>query len=72
MICYALSMLKRTGQKITLYEVLEQDLKELPEVSRKVINQMGAINIVPTDMTMEKGYLLKTIVYVLQGISIIF
>ena len=54
MMCYALSMLKKSRQKITLYEVLEQDLKELPEVSRNVINQMGAIDIVPTDMTLEK------------------
>ena len=54
MMCYALSMLKQSKQTITLYEVLEQDLKELPEVSRNVINQMGAIDIVPTDMTLEK------------------
>ena len=54
MMCYALSMLKKKPQKITLFEVLEQDLKELPEISRNVINQMGAIDIVPTDMTLEK------------------
>lgn len=54
MICYALSMLKNSRQKITLYEVLEKDLKELPEISRNVINKMGAIEIVPTDMTLEK------------------
>ena len=54
MMCYALSMLKKGQQKITLYEVLEQDLKELPEISRNVINQMGVIEIVPTDMTLEK------------------
>lgn len=54
MICYALSVLRRPRQRITLYEVLEQDLKELPEVSRNVINQMGVIDIVPTDITLEK------------------
>ncbi len=54
MMCYALSFLKEAGQRITLYEMLEQDLKELPEISRKVISQMGAIEIVPTDMTLEK------------------
>lgn len=54
MICYALSKLRKPKQRITLYEVLEQDLKELPEISRNVIEQMGAMNIIPTDMTLEK------------------
>lgn len=54
MMCYALSMLRQSNQSITLFEVLEQDLRELPEISRNVIRQMGAISIIPTDMTLEK------------------
>ena len=54
MICYALSLLHHPGQKINLYEVLEQDLKELPRISRNIIKQMGIINITPTDITLEK------------------
>ena len=54
LICYALSMLRESGQNIKLYEVLEGDLKELPEASLKVINQMGVIDVIPTDMTLEK------------------
>ena len=38
----------------SLYEVLEQDLKELPEISRAVIEKMGVIRIVPTDQTLER------------------
>lgn len=54
LICYALSMLAKKGQQITLYEVLEKDLKELPESSLNVIKHMGIINIVPTDIQLEK------------------
>lgn len=54
MMCYALSLLASYPQTVTLYEVLEQDLRELPEVSRQVIRHMGIIDIVPTDMTLEK------------------
>lgn len=54
MMCYALSLLKQTNQTITLFEVLEQDLRELPTSSRQVLSRMGAISIVPTDMTLEK------------------
>lgn len=54
LICYALSTLWQPGQHIKLYEVLEGDLKELPEASLKVIRQMGIIKVVPTDMTLEK------------------
>ena len=54
LICYALSLLVKPGQHITLYEVLEKDLKELPEASMKVIQSMGVINVVPTDMQLEK------------------
>lgn len=54
LICYALSSLWQQGQRIKLYEVLEGDLKELPEASLNVIKQMGIIDVVPTDMTLEK------------------
>ena len=54
LICYALSTLWQPGQHIKLYEVLEGDLKELPEASLNVIHQMGIIDVVPTDMTLEK------------------
>lgn len=54
MISYAVSMLATSKQRVTLYEVLEQDLKELPKVCRNVIDEMGIINIIPTDMTLEK------------------
>ena len=54
MMCYALSVLHHESQEITLYEVIEKDLTELPESSRKIIDQMGVIRIVPTDMTLEK------------------
>lgn len=54
LICYALSMLAKREQRITLYEVLEQDLKELPKSSLNVINGMGVIRVVPTDLQLEK------------------
>lgn len=54
MICYALSHLKKEDQRITLYEVLEGDLKELPASSLNVIKAMGNIRVVPTDMQLER------------------
>lgn len=54
LICYAVSMLASTNQNITLYEVLEKDLKELPEASLNVIRKMGNINVVATDIVLEK------------------
>lgn len=54
LICYALSSLWQPGQRIKLYEVLEGDLRELPVASLNVIKQMGIIDVVPTDMTLEK------------------
>lgn len=55
MICYALSMLATASQKITLYEVLEGNLKELPASSLEVIGEMGNIVVIPTDMSLEKN-----------------
>lgn len=54
LICYALSILAKKEQKITLYEVLEKDLKELPESSLSVIKSMGIISVVATDLQLEK------------------
>ncbi len=59
MICYAISLLAKQNQIINLYEVLEKNLKELPVTSLNVIRQMGKINIVPTDMQLEKKLLLE-------------
>lgn len=54
LICYALACLRRPEQRIRLYEVLEGDLKELPEASLRVIRKMGGIDVVRTGMTLEK------------------
>lgn len=54
LICYALANLWQPGQIIKLYEVLEGDLKELPASSLQVIEKMGIIDVIPTDMTLEK------------------
>lgn len=54
MISYAVSILATNKQNVKLYEVLEQDLKELPEVCRDIIMKMGVIDVIPTDMTLEK------------------
>lgn len=55
LICYALSKLCQSEQRITLYEVLEGDLKELPDACLKVIRKMNKINVIKTDMTLEKN-----------------
>ena len=54
LICYALACLRRPEQRIRLYEVLEGNLKELPEASLRVIRKMGGIDVVRTGMTLEK------------------
>lgn len=55
MMCYALSMLAQPHHNLTLYEVLEGDLRELPESSLNVIKKMNNITVVPTDMQLEKN-----------------
>ena len=55
MMCYALSMLAQPHHSLTLYEVLEGDLRELPESSLSVIKKMNNIAVVPTDMQLEKN-----------------
>lgn len=57
MICYAISKLANNNQKITLYEMLEGNLKELPKSSLDIINSMNKITIVPTDLQLEKKIL---------------
>lgn len=54
LICYALSNLCQPEQKIKLYEVLEGNLKQLPNASLDVIEKMGMIEVIPTDITLEK------------------
>jgi hypothetical protein len=55
MICYALSSLAQPNQSLTLYEVLEGKLAELPEASLNIIRRMNNIAIVPTDIQLEKN-----------------
>ena len=38
LLCYAVSVLQQGIQKITLYELIEQNLKQLPKSSRDVID----------------------------------
>lgn len=54
LICYAMSMINGCTQKIKLYEILEGNLKELPESSLQVLRKMDAVDIVKTDLTFEK------------------
>ncbi len=54
LICYALSYLCHSNEQINLFEVIEGDLKTLPDSSQKVIRAMGNIKVFPTDMTLEK------------------
>ena len=54
MFCYALSVLAQPHQKLILYEILEGDLKALPKSSKEVINKMNKIQIISTDIKLEK------------------
>lgn len=54
LMCYAISMLAQSYYKLTLYEMLEGELKELPSSSLNVIEKMKNITIIPTDMQLEK------------------
>jgi len=44
--------------KVNLYEILERDLKELPAISRKLLNSLKNIEVIPTDLTQEKNSML--------------
>jgi hypothetical protein len=46
------------AKKVKLYEILEQDLKELPAISRKLLNSLKNIEVIPTDLTQEKQSML--------------
>lgn len=54
MFCYALSILAQPYQKLVLYEIPEGNLKELPEPSKEVISKMDKIQIISTDIKLEK------------------
>lgn len=54
MMCYALSLLAQPNQSVTLYEMLEGNLAELPSSSLDVLRHMRNVDIVPTDMLLEK------------------
>lgn len=54
MFCYALSTLAQPYQKLVLYEIPEGNLKELPEPSKEVISKMNKIQIISTDIKLEK------------------
>lgn len=54
MICYAISTLLQSNQRATIYEMIEGDLKNLPQPSVDVLNKMGNVDIVSTDMQLEK------------------
>ena len=54
MICYALSCLAAPYHLLTLYEICEGNLVELPKSSLKVISKMNNIKVIATDMSLEK------------------
>ena len=55
MICYALSQLAEPYHLLTLYEVCEGNLIELPKASLEVISKMNNIKVIATDMALEKN-----------------
>lgn len=54
LICYAMSMIIGHTQKIKLYEILEGNLKELPDSSLQVLRKMNTVDVIKTDLTFEK------------------
>ena len=54
MICYAISNLLQSNQRATIYEMVEGDLKNLPQPSLDVLSKMGNITVISTDMQLEK------------------
>lgn len=55
LISYAMSELISGSQKIKLYEIIEGNLKELPQSSKAVLNKMGTVEIIRTDLIFEKS-----------------
>ena len=51
LLCIAVS---RLAAQIELYEICEQDLSELPKPDLEVIQLLGNIKIIPTNLTMER------------------
>ena len=51
LICYAMSKIIGYTEKIKLYEILEGNLKELPESSLQVLRKMDMVDIIKTDLT---------------------
>jgi hypothetical protein len=51
LLCIALSRI--TPRQIELYEICEGNLTELPELDREVIQSLGRVTVIPTDLTME-------------------
>lgn len=54
LICYAMSKIIGSIEKIKLYEIIEGNLKELPESSLQVLRKMNSVDIIKTDLTFEK------------------
>lgn len=54
MMCYALSFLAQSRQRVTLYEMEEGNLKKLPSTSLEVLKMMGNVKVVTTDMQLER------------------
>jgi hypothetical protein len=51
--CVAFSRI--SNSKIELYQICEQDLKAIPKRCADVINSLGNVNIIQTDLTMERN-----------------
>ena len=51
--CVAFSRI--SNSKIELYQICEQDLKAIPQRCADVINSLGNVNIIQTDLTMERN-----------------
>lgn len=54
LIYYAMSNIIGSTKKIKLYEIIEGNLKELPESSLQVLRKMNSVDIIKTDLTFEK------------------
>lgn len=61
MISYAMSKIIGDRQKIKLYQIIEGNLKELPQSSIEVLNQMGNVELITTDLIFEKNALLSSV-----------
>lgn len=53
-ICYAMSQIVSNASRVKLYEILEGNLKELPDSSLEVLRKMGRVDIIKTDLSFEK------------------